>query len=289
MIYCDRCDNNIDGLPFHCRRCSQDFCSKHRLPENHHCPGLKSSTELSEDWRKSRIGARRTLRHRRNPIYYRAPQRLPHIPTWVIGAIILMLIGAYVYQDNPDALQGMVEDIEGSIPKMSSIELPKSPAQPEINIDELEMEIHNKINEQRKSYGLSSLNWDPFLRDIARKHSEDMDAQGYFDHYSLDGCDPTCRGDKVGYNCHKELGGGWYSEGIAENIFQNNLYDSITYINGIPFHNWNTMDEIAESTVSGWMASPGHRQNILEPDYDRGSIGVAISNSDEVLVTQDFC
>jgi uncharacterized protein YkwD len=37
------------------------------------------------------------------------------------------------------------------------------------------------------------------------------------------------------------------------------------------------------------MNSPGHRENILRPDYRRTGIGVAIAPDDKVYVTQLFC
>ena len=110
----------------------------------------------------------------------------------------------------------------------------------------------------------------------------------FFSHDNLIGQDPTERGRLAGYYCRKDFGS-YYTEGIAENIFQNNLYDSVTYYNGIPSYDWNTQEEIAKSTVSGWMTSPGHRENILTATYDKEGIGVAISSDDEVLITQDFC
>jgi uncharacterized protein YkwD len=159
---------------------------------------------------------------------------------------------------------------------------------PSIDISTLEMQIHNGINQQRKNHGLSALRYDSSLADIARKHSADMAKNDYFSHYNLQGLDPTGRGNQAGYSCYKNYGSS-YSIGIAENIMQNNLYDSVTYYNGIPRYAWNSQEEIAQSTVSGWMDSPGHRQNILTATYDREGIGVAIASDDRVYVTEDFC
>jgi hypothetical protein len=39
MATCDEC-GEFENLPYQCRRCGQTFCSEHRLPENHDCPGL---------------------------------------------------------------------------------------------------------------------------------------------------------------------------------------------------------------------------------------------------------
>jgi len=38
------CDGDT-GLPYDCRRCSGTYCSEHRLPENHNCPGLPQQSE----------------------------------------------------------------------------------------------------------------------------------------------------------------------------------------------------------------------------------------------------
>lgn len=164
----------------------------------------------------------------------------------------------------------------------------ESPLKPDIDIHSLEREIHDLINEERRDAGLSSLSWDSALADVARGHSEDMAQNDYFSHDNLRGQDPTDRANARGYNCYKDYGG-YYTEGIAENIFQNNLYDSITYVNLVPFHDWSTQSEIAESTVDGWMNSPGHRQNILTSTYDKEGIGVAIASDDKVYITENFC
>lgn len=164
-----------------------------------------------------------------------------------------------------------------------------TPTEPKIDITKLENRIHTLINEKRKNNGVSSLGFDDNLASIARGHSLDMSINNYFEHDNKKGEDPTMRGQNVGYTCRKDYGS-YYTNGIAENIFQNNLYDSTSYVNGIPVsHDWNSLEEIAQSTVNGWMNSPGHRQNILKAQYEKEGIGVAISSDDKVLITEDFC
>lgn len=41
---------------------------------------------------------------------------------------------------------------------------------------------------------------------------------------------------------------------------------------------WAAPERIAARAVSGWMGSPGHRDNILTPDFTRGGVGIAIVN-----------
>ena len=157
------------------------------------------------------------------------------------------------------------------------------------DIAELEKQIHDLINVERVRNGLPSLSLDDRLSTIARVHSRDMAVNHFFSHDNLNGQDPTDRANSAGYTCYKNYGS-YYTNGIAENIAQNNLYSSVTYVDAIPSsYDWNTPEQIAASVVNGWMNSPGHRQNILTSAYDREGMGVAIASDDKVYITQDFC
>ena len=130
--------------------------------------------------------------------------------------------------------------------------------------------IFEKTNAERRAYGLHDLTWDSSLANIAHEHSMDMAQNDFFSHVNLEGEDPTMRAIRQGYNVRKELGGGWYSEGIAENIGEmptGNVI-GIGYVSHDP-------DSIATAQVQSWMNSPGHRANILNPQYDRLGVGVA--------------
>ncbi|MCK9591043.1 MAG: CAP domain-containing protein [Methanoregula sp.] len=149
--------------------------------------------------------------------------------------------------------------------------------------------VHDLINQQRTAHGLAALSFDVALADIARRHSEDMAKQHYFAHMNPAGQNPTARGTAAGYTCRKDFGS-YYSYGIAENLFQNNLYSSATYFsNSETVYTWNSPGNIAESTVAGWMNSSGHRENILTPTFDREGIGVAIASDAKVYITENFC
>lgn len=179
------------------------------------------------------------------------------------------------------------EDAEGNtqigFPPSSNID-----EKPIINDGQLEQEIHRLVNIERQKHGLSSLEYDDLLANIARDHSNDMNIYGFFDHYNFEGQGPTERAIEVGYPIYKDLGNGWYSESIGENIFQNNLYSSVVYYGINPVYDWKTQNEIASSTVDGWMSSSGHRQNILDSSYDKEGIGISLSADYEVYITQDF-
>jgi uncharacterized protein YkwD len=154
---------------------------------------------------------------------------------------------------------------------------------------DLEQMVHTLINEQRQSYGLPQLSFDSKLAQIARGHSDDMGQRNFFEHVNPDGLDPTARGQLEGYSCYKNYGS-YYTTGIAENIFETHTYSKIWYTNGIETsRDYYSAVQIAEEVVTGWMNSPGHRQNILTANYDGEGVGVAIASDGRIYVTEDFC
>jgi uncharacterized protein YkwD len=170
---------------------------------------------------------------------------------------------------------------------------PNNNGQPTIKIPELEQRIHLLINEQRQANGISVLSFDPQLSLIARGHSQDMATRNYFEHDTPEGLTFSDRYKQAGYNCQTQFdvtGNSYMISGGGENIFQNNLYNSVEYTNGYPTHyDWNDMSALANSTVDGWMNSQGHKKNILTPYFQNEGIGVAISNDSKVYITEDFC
>lgn len=151
-----------------------------------------------------------------------------------------------------------------------------------VDVIEIEYKILYYTNQERKSKGIKELKLDPNLSDIARDHSKDMAENNFFEHTNLKGEDPTDRATRSGYNVHKELGGGWYSEGIGENIGMMPTGDVI----GKDYISKNA-DSIAKAQVESWMESPGHRENILNNTYDLIGVGVAYDGKYYVS-TQNF-
>ncbi len=81
----------------------------------------------------------------------------------------------------------------------------------------------------------------------------------------------------------------WYLKGFSENIEQNTLYDSIEYINGVPFYHRLTEDQLSNFIVQIQMNSSDHRHNILNSTYYGEDIGLAIASNNKVYITEDFC
>jgi len=150
---------------------------------------------------------------------------------------------------------------------------------PEIRVRDLERRIHDLVNEASKANGQGNLQLDEKLSAVARAHSEDMAKAGYFDHKDPAGRSVRQRVELAGIACRV----------VGENLFQNNLYTRVLTENGRKTYDWSTMEQIASTTVKGWMDSPGHRENIVSKDYRQGGMGVAISKDDKVYITQVFC
>ena len=152
--------------------------------------------------------------------------------------------------------------------------------QPEILIPDLEGRIHALINSERDMKAIKLLPLDDILSGLARTHSEDMAKRGFFSHTNPEGKGPRARLDAAGYECRNHMG---------ENIYQNNLYSSVTVKGKKTTYDWNSLEKIAAGTFKAWIDDPGHRDNILQTDYDRIGIGIAFAADGKVYITAFFC
>ena len=122
---------------------------------------------------------------------------------------------------------------------------------------ELERRIFQLTNDARRKNGLPSLDWDNSLAVKAREKSDDMLTNNYFSHSSPDG-----KTLKDRFQDEKPASIRNISR-IGENIYMGARLDFSTDIK-----------TQARLIVDGWMTSPGHRRNILDPNYTRLGVGV---------------
>lgn len=113
------------------------------------------------------------------------------------------------------------------------------------------------VNSERTRAGLRSLVADERLREVARSHSQEMFQLNYFSHTSPTAGSPFDR---------------MRAAGIAFVVAGENL----AYAPNV---------DIAHQ---GLMNSPGHRANILRPEFGRVGIGVIRSQLQGSMFTQDF-
>jgi uncharacterized protein YkwD len=131
---------------------------------------------------------------------------------------------------------------------------------------DLERAIFQYTNEVRRKNGVSPLTWENCLRDVARNHSADMLARHYFSHNSPEGSTPDQR-IRAGCRLNNVT---W----TGENIWMGTNQREGT-------------QQLARHIVDNWMSSPGHRSNLLRPQFTDIGIGT-VSNGREVQVTQAF-
>jgi uncharacterized protein YkwD len=127
------------------------------------------------------------------------------------------------------------------------------------------------VNDEREQYELTTLGEDALLTSLAREHSISMVENNFFGHERYPGERP------LSYNMSP---GTIRGENLAK-------IPTRQYIPG-PYL---TLQEVCEWAVSGWMDSPGHRANILEPRYDKTGVGVAFSDEGDftyLYITQIF-
>jgi uncharacterized protein YkwD len=116
-------------------------------------------------------------------------------------------------------------------------------------------EVVDLVNEQRAKAGCEPLAVDPQLVDAAEAHSTDMAERDYFGHTTPEGV--TFR-DRI-------LTAGFSNPGTGENLAHG--------------------QRDAEQVMAGWMASEGHRANILNCDFTLVGVGL---DEDGMYWTQDF-
>jgi len=171
---------------------------------------------------------------------------------------------------------------------IGNFELKEENEKPSVDPLLLAKRIHELINLEREKRRIGKLEWNEELAQIAFKHSRDMAQRNYFAHKTPEGKDPTDRAKESGFICEKKYGN-YIRRGVGENIFQNNLFKSVAYIGDKAYYDYRTFEEIAQSTVEGWMKSAGHRENILDSQYSSEGIGVFILESGEIYITENFC
>ena len=163
---------------------------------------------------------------------------------------------------------------------------------PPVDLKSVANLIHRFVNEERSRHGLGRLDRDHSLERISRRHSRDMADNGYFDHTDLTGRNATQRANAQRYVCLPNLDNPSPAS-IGENLFAGFRYSEyrLTYYPGevVADFEWLTEEEFAREAVRAWMDSPPHRANLLHPDYHSQGIGIYLSESLEIFVTQNLC
>lgn len=122
---------------------------------------------------------------------------------------------------------------------------------------DLEAEMVELVNRDRAANNLKPLEADSEMTVVARKHSADMFARGYFSHYTPENKSPfdRMREDNVRYTI------------AGENL---------------------ALAPTLSIAHTGLMNSPGHRANILRSQFGRVGIGILDGGRRGIMVSQEF-
>jgi uncharacterized protein YkwD len=120
-----------------------------------------------------------------------------------------------------------------------------------------EQEMLRLLNAERTSRGLGALALDPRLLPVARQHSEEMFRLKYFGHQS-------------------PVNGSPFDRITAAKISYTRAGENLAYAHSVAVAHRGLMD------------SPGHRENILRPEFTRIAIGVVAAGSYGRMFTQVF-
>lgn len=127
---------------------------------------------------------------------------------------------------------------------------------PNFNLAAARNELLNLINSERIKYNLSSITIDEQLNNLAQTHSADMVARDFFGHINPDGDSPNDR------RLELEI-----PMPVGENLA---IAPTVLY------------------THNGLMQSGIHRSNILDSQWTKVGIGIAVDSVGSLFTTQEF-
>lgn len=146
-----------------------------------------------------------------------------------------------------------------------------------VDLPALEMAIAERANYVRAANGVGELDWDEELRGIARKHSEDMIQNEYFDHVDPMSRDWGDRYQAADYQCAVQVSGGLRNGGES--------------IARVSYADPPSLDDIAEDVVEQLRADDS-AGGMLATYWNVHGIGVARDPQAEgarIYVTQNYC
>lgn len=129
-------------------------------------------------------------------------------------------------------------------------------------MDPLEQAVFAEVNRVRLEHGVGALRGSALLHRAARNHSEQMLYENFFAHIDKNGKDVVDRLRAQGMGEFRSAG---------ENIYMGR-----------------NISNLVESLVQGWLQSPGHRKNLLSPNYQETGVGIVMGDKNKVYVTQVY-
>jgi uncharacterized protein YkwD len=134
------------------------------------------------------------------------------------------------------------------------------------HLQQVEDLVFAMTNRARQARGLAPLIRDNELRNVARAYSNNMTVHRFFDHVTPEGISLD---DRISSQYPH------WVRAIGENIWK-----------GVGF-NPLAVRRLAQEIMDDWMSSPGHRENVLDPDFTHLGVGVSARHH-TIHATQEF-
>lgn len=158
------------------------------------------------------------------------------------------------------ALNGIASDVPDldisageETPEETEVDLSEIPVDDELEVivdPSLDASFGTLLNSVRIENGAGVVTFDSRLNAAAQRHADDMLENQYFSHTDLDGGGVGQRVAAEGYNFRR----------VGENI-------AAGY-------------QTEESVLDGWVNSPGHQANNIDPRYEEFGLGYAVDGRD---------
>lgn len=163
---------------------------------------------------------------------------------------------------------------------------------PAFHPDSLSARLHAHINAARAAHNVPPLAYREDVQAVGRAHSEDMDRRGYFNHVTPQGVTPSDRMTQAGVTCASSEEG-HVRQGVGENLFMLSRYSRMDITESLGRRDttyvWDTVETLALDITQGWLDSPPHRANLLNPQFQAHGLGVFVGRRHMVYVTQLLC
>jgi uncharacterized protein YkwD len=168
---------------------------------------------------------------------------------WVRGKVECAADGRYQVEVTADDASGTA--VLANFPVFCGVDPPAvaprgaGTRQARVTAEAAEQDVLALVNRDRAAAGLGAVTWDPRLAGIARAHSRDMADHDFVGHVS----------PRTGTALDRVHKGGLAPELILENVGR--AYS-------------------AQEAEAGFMASPGHRANVVEPRATKLGVGIVL-------------
>lgn len=315
MGNCNRCEQETDAR-FECPACHERFCERHRAPGVHDCPAIRTDDDAggtAEVPAGASGGASDAESTEAESTADVSATDVSTAEASVGGGAVdaatpptRLYTGSVAVPSGPDGDDGDDPDeggpfggldfdptdgigrplrIAGVFAVVLLVSLVAAgvlwggsggvfggaPAPGQLNDTQVERLVHEHTNRERREAGVDPLAYDEELAAISESHSRDMGANDYTSHTSPAGETTADRYRQSGYAC-----------GTIGEVLQWIDYDQVDW-GGDP------ESSLARTVVANWMSSDRHRSFVLNGSWSRQGVGIHVTDSRQVFVTQNTC